>query len=256
MPAFVRAAVAAALVLLLCVPAAAADKPFKRDDLADAAIKLEAQIKPEAGQVTKPLATLRRDADAAFQRNDPRARCRSSGRSRRGARTTAPTGCVSPAVPHIRPRRTIASARRCSSAPRPPPTSPISTPAMPARKPTASCSSPAPLPIASCGGRRSTRCASRSSCARSPRCGTYERMRAITASACSITPSMPMPPRRACASSSPRTCPASAPTSRRSWRSPARTSRRCRRRRTSSASRGSSTASATPSRCAPACPRQ
>jgi uncharacterized protein YfaS (alpha-2-macroglobulin family) len=70
MLAFVRTACAAALVLLLSVPAIAADKSFKRDDLADAAIKLEAQIKAEAGQVTKPAAALRREADAAFQRND------------------------------------------------------------------------------------------------------------------------------------------------------------------------------------------
>jgi alpha-2-macroglobulin len=70
MPAFVRAALAAALVLLFSIPTFAADKPFKRDDLADAAIKLEAQIKAEAGQVTKPAAALRREADAAFQRND------------------------------------------------------------------------------------------------------------------------------------------------------------------------------------------
>src|SRR5713101_5109792 len=70
MLAFVRAAFAAALVLLLSAPANAADKPFQRGDLADAAIKLEAQIKAEAGQVTKPAAALRREADAAFQRND------------------------------------------------------------------------------------------------------------------------------------------------------------------------------------------
>src|SRR5262252_5510484 len=70
MLAFVRAALAAALVLLLSAPTYAADKPFKRDDLADAAIKLEAQIKADAGQVTKPAAALRREADAAFQRND------------------------------------------------------------------------------------------------------------------------------------------------------------------------------------------
>src|SRR5499433_2501096 len=70
MRAFVRAAFAAALVLLLSVPTIAADKSFKRDDLADAAIKLEAQIKAEAGQVTKAAPALRREADAAFQRND------------------------------------------------------------------------------------------------------------------------------------------------------------------------------------------
>ncbi|MBV9462182.1 MAG: alpha-2-macroglobulin family protein, partial [Bradyrhizobium sp.] len=57
-------------------PALAADakasnaKAFKRDDLADAAIKLEARIKSEAGPVAKSPATLRSDADAAFKRND------------------------------------------------------------------------------------------------------------------------------------------------------------------------------------------
>jgi len=72
MRAFVRAAFAAALGLLLSIPAIAADKAFKRADLADAAIKLEAQIKAEAGQVTKPIAALRREVDAAFQRGDDR----------------------------------------------------------------------------------------------------------------------------------------------------------------------------------------
>src|SRR5262245_53032413 len=72
MRAFVRAAFAAALVLLLSVPAVAAGKAYKRDDLADAAIKLEAQIKAEAGEVTKPIAALRREVDAAFQRGDDR----------------------------------------------------------------------------------------------------------------------------------------------------------------------------------------
>ncbi|HEY7245047.1 MAG TPA: alpha-2-macroglobulin [Xanthobacteraceae bacterium] len=65
-----RAALAAAFVLLLSIPSFAADKAFRRDDVADAAVKLEAQIKGEAGQVSKPAAALRREADAAFQRND------------------------------------------------------------------------------------------------------------------------------------------------------------------------------------------
>jgi uncharacterized protein YfaS (alpha-2-macroglobulin family) len=63
----------AALVTLLSIAisgAAAAQKTFHRDDLADAAIKLEAQIKTEAGPVTRAVAVLRREADAAFQRND------------------------------------------------------------------------------------------------------------------------------------------------------------------------------------------
>jgi uncharacterized protein YfaS (alpha-2-macroglobulin family) len=72
---FVRAGIAAALVMLLpalasAPAAAAAEKAFQRDDLADAAIKLEAKIKSDAGQVSKSAAALRRDADAAFGRND------------------------------------------------------------------------------------------------------------------------------------------------------------------------------------------
>jgi uncharacterized protein YfaS (alpha-2-macroglobulin family) len=73
MLALVRAGIVAALVTLLSIPlalSASAQKAFQRDDLADAAIKLEAQIKAESGQITKNAATLRREADAAFARND------------------------------------------------------------------------------------------------------------------------------------------------------------------------------------------
>jgi uncharacterized protein YfaS (alpha-2-macroglobulin family) len=66
----VALAIGAAFVLQ---PAAAADKDFSNDALADAAIKLEAQIRADAGTVTKPAATLRKDADAAIQKNDLRA---------------------------------------------------------------------------------------------------------------------------------------------------------------------------------------
>ena len=69
----VRAGLAAALVALVLSPALAADKAFKQSGLDEAAIKLEAQIKSDAGNVGKPAATLRRDADAAFQKNDFRA---------------------------------------------------------------------------------------------------------------------------------------------------------------------------------------
>jgi alpha-2-macroglobulin len=67
---FVRVGFAAALVALVFSPVFAAEKAFENPDLADAGIKLEAQIKTDAGQVTKPLASLRKDADAAFQKND------------------------------------------------------------------------------------------------------------------------------------------------------------------------------------------
>jgi alpha-2-macroglobulin len=66
----VRAATLCATLALGLVTAQAADKAFKRDDLADSAIKLEAQIKSEAGPVAKSAATLRTDADAAFRRSD------------------------------------------------------------------------------------------------------------------------------------------------------------------------------------------
>jgi uncharacterized protein YfaS (alpha-2-macroglobulin family) len=66
----VRAAVFCATLALGLVSAHAADKAFKRDDLADSAIKLEAQIKSEAGPVAKSNATLKTDADAAFKRMD------------------------------------------------------------------------------------------------------------------------------------------------------------------------------------------
>ena len=132
MLAFVRASVAAALVMLAALApnaALAAEKAFQRDDLADGAIKLEAQIKSDAGTVAKPVAALRRDADAAFQRNDFRARHAAARPDRRGGaerqRQLAAARAHHPADPR---RPTTTSARCCSNAPRPPPTSPISAP--------------------------------------------------------------------------------------------------------------------------------
>ncbi len=66
----VRAAALCATLVLGLVAAQAADKAFKRDDLADSAVKLEAQIKSEAGPVAKTSAALKTDADAAFKRSD------------------------------------------------------------------------------------------------------------------------------------------------------------------------------------------
>jgi alpha-2-macroglobulin len=79
----VRAGMLAALVTLLSFAmagAAVAQKAFQREDLADAAIKLEAQIKAESGQVTGTATAVRRDADAAFQRNDFRSGLQILGR--------------------------------------------------------------------------------------------------------------------------------------------------------------------------------
>src|SRR6202165_2692300 len=66
----VRAATICAALAFGLVTAQAADKAFKRDDLADSALKLEAQIKSEAGPIAKSGASLRTDADAAFKRSD------------------------------------------------------------------------------------------------------------------------------------------------------------------------------------------
>jgi len=66
----VRVAVLGASLALASLSAGAADKPFQRDDLADSAIKLEAQIKRDAGVAARPIATLKHDADAAFERRD------------------------------------------------------------------------------------------------------------------------------------------------------------------------------------------
>jgi uncharacterized protein YfaS (alpha-2-macroglobulin family) len=70
----IRAGAFAALVILASIFTAsvslAAEKAFERPELAEAAIKLEAQIKSEAEANAKPLAQLRREADAAFKSND------------------------------------------------------------------------------------------------------------------------------------------------------------------------------------------
>jgi hypothetical protein len=76
--AHVRVGLIAALVTIASIslssiaPAATAGKAFQRSELDEAAIKLEAEIKNDAGTVAKPVAQLRRDADAAFQKNDVR----------------------------------------------------------------------------------------------------------------------------------------------------------------------------------------
>ena len=64
-------AVAPALVPLAAN--AAVEKAFQNSELADSAVTLEAQIKSDAGTPTKPLAQIRKDADAAFSKNDFRA---------------------------------------------------------------------------------------------------------------------------------------------------------------------------------------
>jgi uncharacterized protein YfaS (alpha-2-macroglobulin family) len=64
------ATLAAAFFTVMSFSAHAADKPFENSDLADSAVQLEAQIKSDAGAPTKPIAQIRKDADAAFAKND------------------------------------------------------------------------------------------------------------------------------------------------------------------------------------------
>src|ERR1700722_17334983 len=71
MLALLRAGLTAALLLVSSLSALSADKPYHRDDLAEAATRVEGQIKADAGTVAKPLAALRRDADTAVRRRDP-----------------------------------------------------------------------------------------------------------------------------------------------------------------------------------------
>jgi alpha-2-macroglobulin len=66
----VAAAFAAAILTIMSFTANAADKPFDNSDLADSAVQLEAQIKSDAGPAAKPVAQVRKDADAAFAKND------------------------------------------------------------------------------------------------------------------------------------------------------------------------------------------
>ena len=220
MLAFVRAAVAAALVLLLSFPghrrrqAVPARRSRRRRDQARS---------PDQGRCRpgdKPPPQLRREADAAFQRNDFRtglqllgqivavapddsanwlrlARSRAADPAGQRPRAHALLERAATAA-YIAYQRTDNRGEEADS---------LRDHRRSLRRPHES------------GGRRSTRCGSRSNCARSPTCArTMRGCARITASACSITRSMPMPPRRAPASSSPRRCRASAPISRRSSR--------------------------------------
>ncbi len=72
MLAALRAGLLAVPLLLAAIATAFAEKPFQRDDLADSAIKLEAQVKADAARASKPVAGLRRDADAALGRREYR----------------------------------------------------------------------------------------------------------------------------------------------------------------------------------------
>ena len=96
---------AAAFLALAVALGWAADKAYQNSELDEAAIKLEAQIKSDAGEVTKPAAQLRRDADAAFQKKDFRAGMTVLGQLVTSSPTDAASWLrLSRAVLQIRPR--------------------------------------------------------------------------------------------------------------------------------------------------------
>jgi uncharacterized protein YfaS (alpha-2-macroglobulin family) len=96
---------AAAILTFAALPAAAADKAYHNAELEQAAIKLEGQIKSDAGNVTKPPAQLRRDADAAFQKKDYRAGMTVLGQLVAGTPNDAANWLrLSRAILQIRPR--------------------------------------------------------------------------------------------------------------------------------------------------------
>jgi len=68
--ALLRSGILAVLIAFASSPAIAAEKTFQRDDLADSLLRLEAQIKSDAGPLTRSAVQARREAEAAFQRND------------------------------------------------------------------------------------------------------------------------------------------------------------------------------------------
>jgi hypothetical protein len=73
MPEWLRAGLFAALFVFAAAPLTpvqSAEKTFQDAALDDAAIKLEADLKDEAGTVEKPVITLRKDADAALRKGD------------------------------------------------------------------------------------------------------------------------------------------------------------------------------------------
>lgn len=75
-----RLAAAVAILAMASGAGLAADKAFQREDLADSVIRLEAQIKQDAGPVDKPVAALRKDVAAAAKKKDLRAQLQLLGK--------------------------------------------------------------------------------------------------------------------------------------------------------------------------------
>jgi uncharacterized protein YfaS (alpha-2-macroglobulin family) len=70
MPALLRAGLFAALIVFVTTPSQAAQKTFQDDAFDDAAITLEADLKEQAGAVTKPAVKLKQDAENLIKKQD------------------------------------------------------------------------------------------------------------------------------------------------------------------------------------------
>ncbi len=232
----VRAVTLCATLAFGLVAAQAADKAFKRDELADSAIKLEAQIKGEAGPVPNPQAPCGPTPIPPSNATISAPGCRSSARSRPPRPRIAATGCGSPA-PFSRSRPPIRANRPSFwSVPRPRPTSPISAPAIPGESRCAGGTRPVAVGAqAVAAGAGCAAAVARPARGRRRARPVREDARRAWLPAARLHRRFRFRLARAPASSSPRIWP-NAPTSRRSWRWPATTSRRCRRKAISSAS--------------------
>ena len=87
-----RAGTLAALAFLAFTPLKAAEKPFQDAALDDAAIKLRATLKENAGAVEQPVIVLKKNADAALKEGDVE-----GAASLYAAIVTAAPGTVAPA---------------------------------------------------------------------------------------------------------------------------------------------------------------
>ena len=126
---FAAALTAACLAVVCTCAAAASTKPFTDDDLATSAVQFEAQIKSDAGAPAKTADQLKRDADAAFAKNDFRTGMALLGQIVAAAPNDATTWLrLAQTILQIRPANDN-ERRCCSNARRPRPTSLISAPA-------------------------------------------------------------------------------------------------------------------------------
>ena len=157
MPARFRAGLVAALFVFATAPltpAQSAEKTFQDPALDDEAIKLEADLKDEAGTVVKQSSRSRRMPTRRLRKTTSRAPPTSTSRSSRSRRTTRKPGGGSPisGSRSLRPKRMMEP--RATNARPLPPISLISVQQRPRKRPTTSSCSPMPMANAPNGAPR------------------------------------------------------------------------------------------------------